>query len=760
MQRLREEMTGYYAAFRLARGGRDWTEFPAESLQLRRAILAAMDAYAAAHPEEHPSLLKARLHEEMAECFEPVLFRFSPFFFEMGLRFSENWGCPYLPEITPGAWLFHRRHALQDAMPEMAHLRRFNMNASAESLGVWNIWGGFDNDHHCLGTTHLLAVGVEGVRAEIAARRAAPCTAEQAANLEAMDRSCRAVLRVAEKFRDRARAMLATETDPQAARHLAMIADAASHVPARPPRTFYEGLAMLWFLREVTATLEAIGVSVIGHLDRQLIGLYRADLAAGRLTEAEARDLLARWMLPTDIKFFVTDSQWPETSTCLELGGCDADGAPVWNELTRLCIEVHRDHRLINPKPNCRYTADAPQAYLDLISETTLGGHNHFALLNDDVLIPALVRAGKTEREARQYVNGGCQEPMVEGVEHSAGAYYYFNLARVFDLCLRPEQPAWLDAAERAVAPAGVEGANFDQYYAGFLDQFTTIFRAGATWATTMGREQWRVHPCPFLSATLDGCIASGTDYTRGGAKYNPGGVALVGLGTVVDALNALRVAVFEERWLTLDALRAALDANWAGHEELRARLRRLPHYGHNDPAVDALAARLAHDVAAIVRATPNERGGHFQSSFFVYYFFSHMARDVRATPDGRADGDLLTQGVAPDRTTAPTLVETFHSLSAIDFTEHPANAVLDVQLPAGANIPPVALSATLRTFAHLGGPTLQLNVVSVDELEDARRHPERHRDLVVRISGLSAHFVCLAPNVQQEIIDRAMMAV
>ncbi|MHB9024242.1 MAG: pyruvate formate lyase family protein [Armatimonadota bacterium] len=763
MERLRKEMTAYYEAFRVRGRQREWTDFPPENVQIRRGILTTMNTFAEEHPACHPSLLKARLHEEMAERFEPAIFRFSPFFYEMGLRFSENWGCPAMPEVTPGAWLLHRHRALVDDREEMKNIQLFQGYRQENSLHVWNIHGGFDMDHHCLGYTRLLREGLNGVLADIAARRTQYCTPHQAANLEAMERSCRAVIRVAERFGEKARMLLADEEEPQARKFLGMIADAAGHIPALPPRTFYEGLAMLWFLREVTATLEAIGVSVIGHPDRQLIDLYRADLAAGRLTEEEACDLIARWMLPTDIKFHVEENDWPETSTCMELGGCDEDGEVVWNELTRLFIEVHAEYNLINPKLNCRYDSHAPREYLDLISRLIIAGHNHFALLNDEVLIPALERAGKTTEEARLYVNGGCQEPMAEGVEHSAGAYYYLNMARVLDLALRPDAlPEGFTEKAAEALPTPIRGAaDFDDFYRRFFTELAKTIRTGAHWAVTLGHEQWRLHPCPFFSTTLAGCIDSALDYTEGGARYNNSGIALVGLGTLIDALYAIRTAVYEEKWLSLEELCTALEHNWDGHEELRARIRRLPRFGHNDPAVDALAARFTKEFSDFIRTVPSERGGAFQGSFFVYFFFYTMGVQVRATPDGRKDWDYLTQGVAPDRATPPgSLTEIFHSLSQIDFRDYPANAVLDVQLPSGGAIPVDALSATIRTFAKLGGPTLQLNCTPIEELRDAKVHPEKHRDLIVRISGLSAHFICLQPHVQDEIIERAVMAV
>ena len=768
MDQFRKELRAYYEPYQVKRadGADGWARFPEENRQLRQAIVDTMSAYAGAHPSEHPSLLKARTHEVMAELFTPVLFPHSPFFFEMGLRFAESWGTPAYP-CTVGDWNLHAHAADVYQRPEWENILACqNMGIPPGAPHLWNIWSGFDLDHHCLGNTKLLRVGIDGLLREIVERLAQPCTADQQANLTAMARSCRAVLRVAAKFGESAASLLRTTTDANARRFLNMIVEATGHVPAQPPRTFYEGLAMLWFLREVTATMETIGVSVLGHVDRQLIELYRADLAAGRLTEAAARDLLARWMLPTDVKFHLEDCSWPETSTCLELGGCDEEGKVVWNEVTRLVIETHYAHRLINPKLNCRFSADSPREYLDLISRTILAGHNQFALLNDDVLIPACVRAGKTEREARLYVNGGCQETIVEGVEHSAGAYFYFNMPRILDLCLQPyaadASPRSLPADARALLPQPItEVTTFDDFSAQVLRALLSTMATGAAWARAVGTDYWRYHPCPFFSATLEGCIAHGKDYTQGGAKYNPSGIALCGLATMVDSLYAIRRAVFDDGWLSYVELQQALAANWSGYDELRARLRRLPKYGQGDGEVDALAAWLMREFADGIRAMPNERGGHYQGSFFVYYAFSWFAPAVRATPDGRVAGELLSQGIAPHRTTASAnITETIHTLSSLDFCDFPGNNVLDVQLPIGQAIAPETLTAVMRSFAQLGGPTLQPNSVDIAQLRDAQLHPEQHKALTVRISGLSAYFVTLNRDVQDEIIARAVVSV
>jgi formate C-acetyltransferase len=466
----------------------------------------------------------------------------------------------------------------------------------------------------------------------------------------------------------------------------------------------------------------------------------------------------------------------------MELGGCDEEGRPVYNELTRLFLDVHHEQGLLNPKPNCRYDAAAPPEYLDRIAGQILDGHNVYALQNDGVLIPALVRHGKSERDARLYVNGGCQETICEGVEHSAGAYYYFNLPRVLDLCLLAEpgveasdgrprnrvfRPRFVARATKrgtepgfsASPPIISDARDFSDFYARFLTALLGTIADGARWRR-QGAARWdEVNPCPFYSSTLAGCIERGQDYTAGGARYNPSGIAPVGFATLVDSLYAIRVALYEEGWVTLGDLCRALRADWQGHEGLRARLVALPKFGHGHPEVDALAARLSADLSAGVRELENERGGTYQPSLFVYYQFVHMGRDVRATPDGRRKGEALSQGAGPGRLNPPaSLTDVMRSASCVDYADHPGNAVIDVQLPAGGRIAPRTLSALMRTFARMGGPTIQFNCVSVDELRDAQAHPDAHRDLQVRICGLSAYFIALDRAVQDEMIERAEM--
>jgi formate C-acetyltransferase len=759
MKELSDELRSYYSGFSVLEIEK---LLPEADRKARERIISGIEEIYHAEPQIHPSLLKARLQTLIAENFVPKIFPHSPFFFEMGMRPAEHWGIPMPTVAQPASWMHNY------FLPELSNNREaenFNIlcrsKPSNDIFPVWNGRLGFDEDHHCIGYTKVLECGVNGLLREISDRRQRPCSKAQECELEAMLLGCQALLKVAERFGEEARLLLKNETDSEVKKNLKMITRASQRIPAEPPQSFYEGLAMLWFLREATASLEGIGISIIGHPDRQLINLYRRDIDSGALTETEARKLIGIWMLPNDIKTFARERDWPETSTCMMLGGCDGNGSPVWNELTRIFIEVHCELKLINPKLNCRYSSSSPEKYLRLLSEKNLAGYNNFALLNDDVLIPAQIKYGKTLKDARFYVNGGCQETICEGVEHSAGAYYYFNMVQLFNIffCGR-------EAYEKALAPEAYKAfpekinsaSTFEEFYKFFIGALEAAIGKGAEWSVFNGRKFPRINPCPLFSSTLEGCIEKAEDYKSGGAKYNPSGVTLVGLGDIVNCLTAVRILVFEESSVNLAELQDIVGANWKDHEALRRKVLALPRFGHGVEEVDELSRRLTADIAEFVRKIPNERGEFFQPSFFVYWTFKQFGDRTGATPDGRRDGDILCQGIAPHREHAPqSLTDIIRSLGHIDFKDYPGNAVLDIQLPVGKAVPDEKFIALLKSAAANGLPTLQFNCVNPKALKDAQVHPEKHSDIIVRISGLSAVFIQLDKQVQDEIINRSL---
>lgn len=430
---LQQELTSYYHNLDLAND--------INYQRIHSHILHDLDVFGHNNPAADAVTTKSRLHTSIAEHFEPVIFLNSPFFYEMGIKDAGSWGV----SSRPASYLREKQREkvllnedIKQAYSDFAFLNAQIGQNHSTHFGLYRMpsLGGFDIDHNSIGYSMLFDIGISGLLQKIQTQYASfTKDSSEYAFCKACEESCQALIKIAHKFSDAAKKMLAQCQTETQNKYMHMIAESALHIPENPPRTFYEGLAMIWFLREVIGSLESVGISVLGQLDVLLYKLYEKDLQENRITEEEARELIRLWLMPTDIKFRSIENKWPETSTCITLGGCDRYGNMIYNEITRFFIEEHCKMHLVAPKLNLRYSSKSPDDYLQLISEKILDGNNVFALSCDDIVIPSLQKCGFLLEDARRYVNGGCQETMVEGVDIPPEPIY-MNYCRHFWICL------------------------------------------------------------------------------------------------------------------------------------------------------------------------------------------------------------------------------------------------------------------------------------------------------------------------------------
>jgi len=266
--------------------------------------------------------------------------------------------------------------------------------------------------------------------------------------------------------------------------------------------------------------------------------------------------------------------------------------------------------------------------------------------------------------------------------------------------------------------------------------------------------------PAPFVSATLTGCVESGRDATDGGARYNFGSITARGLGTTADSLAAIKKLVFDDQMLTMSELVELLETNFEGKDELRHLLiNRAPKYGNDDDYVDLIAKEIAELFCREVTEHQSIRGGHFRPSFYSYGTHVLDGLFLGATPDGRMAGEAISNGISPVNARekkGPTAV--LNSAAKLEHTLISNGNSLNLRLLPSLVQDEAALgkvASLVRTYFHLGGMHLQFNVVSREMLEDAQKHPQDHRDLVVRVSGYSAFFTDLGKLIQDDIIAR-----
>ena len=707
--------------------------------------LDRFNAYADAHPEQTPMQWRATQYEMIADGFTPVLFRHSPFYSEMDIKMAEYDGTP---GVGVGGWLYTRLcHRYREA-DEIAYEQY--RQAGKQSLHL--IFGPYaDYDHHCFPYSNVMRHGLGFYCARAESERV---TCRSEAERQYLDTTVRALRAVGEAAQRR----LPEAMDEEERENLVRIARTAPEVPWRPPATFYEGIQTLWFLHEVCASMEGVGMSVVGHYDRLLGELYRQDVESGALSREQAYNLLCRMLVYVDGTY---DSSAPvaesfnnqEQGNTLILGGCDAEGREVFNAVTELILEAHDNLKLIYPKLHCRISVKSSRAYLNAINRTFLSGRNVLSFLNDDAIIPAQQRAGKSLEDARRYVSGGCWEVIIEGSEHSAGANCYFNLPRVLDLSIHDSSKIERETGEHFDSLDGA--CDFEAVYRIAMGNVTRSVRKMCQTIGANGRVLPDVFPAPLFSACLDDCIANRRDYTAGGGRYNPHGAPMAGFAIFVDSLLAVQHLCFDSHVCALEELLRAVRVDWVGFEALRARATHVPCVGDCGAASTALGQRVIDDLAAAIRDLRNERDGPFQLGFYNYRDVIDWACVTRALPNGRRAGDFLSTGITPSRFHEPeSLTTVINSFSALDLTEASANSVLTLSV-ARHGLSREILESLERVFAASRAGMLQLNCIDPDELEDARRNPHRHQNLIVRLYGFSARFVCLTPAMQQEFISR-----
>jgi formate C-acetyltransferase len=599
----------------------------------------------------------------------------------------------------------------------------------------------------------VLAKGFAGILAEVEAARPRADSPSQAAFHDAAAIAARAAIRFARRWSAHCEREAARTADRQRGAELLELAGILARVPAYPAETFHEALQSL-FLTHVIVHQESFqhGVS-FGRIDQYLAPYYERDLAAGRLTRRRAIELLGCFLgkaaeqLPLFNGMATEYFSGLSSASGLTLGGTDAEGNDAANELSYLVLLAYDQMRLRQPNLHLRVHSESPPALLETAHAVVKRGGGMPGFFNDERILPALRRLGVSVEDARNYSVVGCVEWGVPGKSFPAAGAGFLSLAAVLE-----------DVLHRPLETIGTMPA----LLAAFEQRLAQVIAAAVAGNNAIERTHAHVRPTPFLSLLLEGCVASGRDVTAGGAVYNWTGLQGVGLADIADSLAGIEQVVFQHQRHTLAELVAALDADFVGYEGLRQRLlNKVERYGQDGGCAEAHARRIAEMYCRLVRGWSNPRGGPYAPGFWSMTTHVGFGRRVGALPSGRRAGEPLSDGISPENGAdrrGPTA-----SLMAAARAGGPwvanglaLNEKLDPQLVAGHGGTALMVDLTRGYFAA-GGMQVQYNVLDPRVLIDAKQHPERYRDLVVRISGYSAYFNDLTEAMKDDIIARTL---
>ncbi len=559
--------------------------------------------------------------------------------------------------------------------------------------------------------------------------------------LESAIETIDAVLGLAERY-----AQAAYEANREA------LAQILTQVPAKPPRSFHEALQSLRLLHAVVWMSGHYHVG-LGRFDQYMWPYLKADFEAGQLDIAAAEELLADFFisLNKDSDLYPGVQQGDNGQT-LTLGGVTRAGDDATNQLTWMALRVARDLSMIDPKINLRISARTDLDLLELASELTRKGLGFPQYSNDDVVIPALAAHGYELEDARNYTVAACWEFIIPGKGMEV-----VNIGAV-------SLPFAVDQAAR-------QGLKMGETFEAIQQRVRVNIQEQVDQRVAHYRKLF-LPPAPYYSVLMEGCLESGRDLSQG-LKYNNFGIHGAASANAADALAAVKQFVFNEQSLSADELLSALEADFAGYEELRQRLaRQAPKVGDRDPLADDMLVFLFDALAeACENQANNGRGGIVRPGTGSAMYYVWLARGhegmrepvVGATADGRHKGDFFSANLAPApgvRADSPFRV--FESFSKINYRRVYNGGPVTVELSDSVfrneeGIRKVAM--LVRSFARMGGQQLQINSLSAMTLLAAREYPEQYPNLIVRVWGWSGYFCELAPEYQDHIIQRCLFA-
>lgn len=593
-----------------------------------------------------------------------------------------------------------------------------------------------------------------------------PAASAKMEELKAMEISANAMMMYAKRHAEALEQLAHVEKGGKRKKELNQLAQICRHVPAHPPRNFHEALQYYWFIHlGVITELNPWDSFNPGRLDQHLFPFYRQGLEDGSLTLESAKELLHCFWIkfnnhPAPPKIGVTALESNTyTDFCLiNLGGVKSDGSDAVNDLSFLLLDVIEEMRLLQPSSMVQISKKNPDGFIHRTLQITKTGFGQPSYFNTDAIVQELMRQGKSVEDARNGGASGCVEAGAFGTE----AYIlsgYFNLPKVLEITLHngidPKTGAQIGILTGDVSTL----TSFDQLMSAFEKQLNHFIDIKIKGNNIIGRVFADHMPVPFLSLIIDDCIANGTDYNAGGARYNTTYIQGVGLGTITDALTALKHHVFEEKKLTMRGMVKALDQNFKDFDELRLELvYNTPKYGNDDDVADLHAKEVFELYYRAVNGRPNATGGVHRINLLPTTCHIYFGTMTGATPDGRLSGKPLSEGISPvqgaDRK-GPTAV--LKSAAKIDHVRTGGTLLNQKFSPDffenDASIG--KLTALIRGYFKMDGHHIQFNVVSADTLRDAQKHPELYRDLIVRVAGYSDYFNDLGVDLQNEIINR-----
>ena len=613
-----------------------------------------------------------------------------------------------------------------------------DMNAS----GAVAIWPDFD--HVVPDWSALLSLGFPGIRQRARDYRKklaeTGITAEQAAFFDGIEEEYTAII----EFLDRLYGYALTRTHDRAAVYAACLKQLRDGAPTN----MYEALQLMFLYFMISESVDHYQVRSLGNgLDHSLRPFYENDLKNGTFTRDQIRELLAYFMM----QWQAIGNYWGQP---FYMAGTNADGSSRVCDLSHDILDVYRELGLYNPKIQIKYGPGLPRDFLDKVLDMIRCGQSSFVFCCESGMGRAVMRYGATPDEARQIDIRGCYETGVRANEVSTATGYVNPLKAVRYALFG----GWDETLNKQFGLPTEKPQTFDEFYTAFIQQFGYLTDLSLECSDAYEHYMGYINPSNLYSATITTSLEQGRDGYQDGVKYNNSSVLCCGLASAVDAIMAVKELT---EVISMDQLRAVLEANWEGYEKLRLRVRKSPHkYGNCDPETDRIACAVAAFFTDKVAGRKNARGGVYKPVLHSAMQFVWQGQKTGATPDGRRKGEEISKNGSPapgmDREGVTALVKSALKLVPSSWTESFCVDVMMHPTAVQGQEGIAAMRGVLDTYEQGGGQSLQFNVFDTATLRKAQETPEAYRNLQVRVCGWNVLWNNLSRAEQDSYILRA----
>lgn len=549
-----------------------------------------------------------------------------------------------------------------------------------------------------------------------------------------------------------------------------------SKVPYEPAETFREAVQSVWFI-QLILQIESNGHSLsYGRFDQYMYPYYNRDIKNGTIKESEALELLTCLWIKT-LTINKVRSQAHTLSSAgspmyqnVTIAGQTIDKKDAVNDLSFLVLKSVAQTRLTQPNLTVRYHKNINKHFLDECVEVMRFGFGMPALNNDEIIIPSFMDWQVKEEDAYNYSAIGCVETAVPGKwGYRCTGMSYINFPRML-LCTM-NNGVDLTSNKRFTKGYGyfTEMESYEELLKAWDKTIREITRYSVIVENVIDKASERDVPDILCSALTDDCIARGKTIKEGGAVYDFISGLQVGIANMADCLAAIKKLVYEEKKITRQELWNAILDDFSSPENKKIQemlIREAPKYGNDDDYVDQLIVEAYDSYIEEIEKYPNTRYNRGPIGGIRYAGTSSISANVgqgmstMATPDGRNAFEPLAEGCSPAHNSdknGPTAV--FKSVSKLRTNKITGGVLLNQKMTPqmlSTEENRQKLELLIKTFFNrLHGYHVQYNIVSKETLIDAQKHPEKHKDLIVRVAGYSAFFNVLSKKTQDDIIGR-----